>query len=74
MLSGRSFARRAGGIDATLIHKEADEAIHGGIVGPADERRCLALLSDQARQNQSMQVMGERRGRDRELLLQAANR
>jgi hypothetical protein len=68
------LARGASGIDATLIDQEPDQAVHRGIVGAADERRRLTLLSHQARQDQPMQVVGERRGGDAEFLLQVTNR
>ena len=71
---GVALRRGASGVDAALIDQEPDQAVHRGIVGAADQRRRLTLLSDQARQDQPVQVVRERRGGDPQLLLQSADR
>jgi hypothetical protein len=68
-----SFHDGAAGFGTALIYKKSDEAVHSGIVGATDKRRHLTFLGDEPRQNQSMQVMGERRGSYFKLLLQSAD-
>ena len=68
------LVRGASGVDATFIDQEPDQAVHRGIVGAANQRRRLTLLSDQARQDQPVQVVRERRGGDPKLFLQSADR
>ena len=72
--SGLTLPRSASGVLATFIDQKPNKAVHCGIVGAADERRRLALLRDQARQNQPMQVVRKRRGGDPQFLLQMTNR
>jgi hypothetical protein len=74
LCGGLALASRAGGIDATLIDQKADEAVHRGIVGAADQRRHPALLRDESGQDQPMQMMRKRGGREAEFFLQAADR
>ncbi len=69
-----SLARGTGRVDTAFIYEKADEVVHGRVVGTADQRGRLTFLRHQAGQDQPMQVMRERRGRDPEFLLQAADR
>ena len=72
--SGLTLTRGASGVDAAFIDQKPNEAVHCGIVGAANERRRLTLLSDQARQDQPMQVVRKRRGGDPQFLLQMPDR
>src|ERR1700722_14830564 len=59
-----AFCRGASRVDTALIHQESDQTIHRRIVGAADQRRGVTLLSDQARQNQPVQVVRQGRSGD----------
>jgi hypothetical protein len=61
-------------VDAAFVDQEPDQAIHRRIIGAADQRRHLTFLADQTRQDQAVQMMGERRSRDAQFFLQAADR
>lgn len=61
-------------VDAAFGDQEFDQAVHRRIIGAADQCRHLTFLADQARQDQAMQMMGERRSRDVEFFLQVADR
>jgi hypothetical protein len=74
--SGSSLGSRLGtcGINAALVDKVAEQAVHGRIVRTANERGALPLLPNEFCHDQSMQVMGESRSRDPKLLLQPSDR
>ena len=46
-----------GSVDAAFIHQKTDEIVHRGVIGPADQGRCLTLLRDQPGQDQPMQMV-----------------
>lgn len=57
----------------TLI-EEADQGVHSRIDRPADQCRGLAFLGDQTGLDQTVEMMGERRGRDIDALLEGTDR
>src|SRR3979411_899925 len=63
-----------GGIGATFRHQKIDQSSHHVIVGVAYQRRCLPHLTDEADHHQGLDVMRERRRRDLQFVLQAADR
>src|SRR5690606_30467431 len=71
---GLILACGTGRIDTAFIHEEADKAVHRRIVRAADQGRYLPLLRYETCQDQPVEMMGKRRGRDPELLLNATDR
>ena len=74
---GRRFGllsdRGAIGFRAAFRHQEPNQAPHHRIVGTTDQGRRVALLADEAHDDQGLQVMGKRRRRDRQSALQFAD-
>src|SRR4051794_39215562 len=69
----RVLAGRFGRLDAALLDQKTHQAAHRVIVGVAHQRRRLALLQDEASDDERLDVVRERRGRDLQLVLQAPN-
>jgi len=56
------------------LAEEADQIGHRRIGRPANQGRGSALLNDQSGMDQTVQMMGERRGRDVDALLEGTDR
>src|SRR5262245_43570603 len=54
---GRASDRGAAGLGAAFVHQEPDQPTHDRIVGAADERCGVALLSDEPDDEQRLEVM-----------------
>jgi hypothetical protein len=70
----RSRSRAASGIGATFVGKKTKKIVHHGVIGTADQRRCLAFLGDQAGQDKPVEMMRQGRRSDAERLLQVPDR
>jgi hypothetical protein len=57
-------------VRAALVGKEAEEIAHNRIIGPAHEGGGLPLLRHETGHDEPVEVVRERRGRDREALLE----
>jgi hypothetical protein len=61
-------------VRAALVGKEAEEIAHNRIIGPAHEGGGLPLLRHEAGHDEPVEVVRERRCRDREALLDLPDR
>ena len=61
-------------VDAAFVNQKAHEVVHCRIVGPANQRCRLTFLGHKTRRDQPVEVMGQRRGRDSQFLLDVTNR
>ena len=74
-LIGLFPGRPAAFVGAAFLGEVADQCIYRRVDGPADQRRGLPLLRDQACENEALKVMAQRRRRrDTHPLLKLSNR